>query len=131
VQRVVAVPDHRPERASLLQPLQAALPRAEAASPQLPEGERLGKRPIWLLPQPLALPERHWLPLFEGRPLQLLSGPERIESGWWDGELATRDYFIAQAADGALVWVYRVRLSPPSPAQGPGNAGWFLQGRFG
>jgi protein ImuB len=131
VQRVMAVPDHRPERASVLQPLQAALPRAEAARQQLPDAQGLAKRPVWLLPQPLALPERHWQPLFEGRPLQLLSGPERIEAGWWDGELAARDYFIAQAADGALVWVYRVRLSLSAPAQDPANVGWFLQGRFG
>ena len=39
-----------------------------------------------------------------------LSGPERIEAGWWDTALAERDYFIAQAADGALVWIYRARL---------------------
>ena len=48
----------------------------------------------------------------EGEPLQLLCGPERIESGWWDAGLVERDYFIAQAADGALVWVYRTRLPP-------------------
>ena len=34
-------------------------------------------------------------PLLDGRPLQLLSGPERIEAGWWDAGLAERDYFIA------------------------------------
>jgi protein ImuB len=53
-----------------------------------------------------------------------LCGPERIESGWWDEALAERDYFIAQADDGALVWIYRARL----PSAG---GGWFLQGRFG
>jgi protein ImuB len=67
------------------------------------------------------------MPWFEGRPLQLLAGPERIETGWWDGGLATRDYFIAQAADGSLVWVYRARL-PVADAAAPL---WFLQGRFG
>jgi protein ImuB len=36
-----------------------------------------------------------------------------------------RDYFIAQAASGALVWVYRQRL--PVAADAPG---WFLQGLF-
>ena len=72
----------------------------------------------------MALAERGALPLFEGRELQVLSGPERIESGWWDGALAARDYFIAQAHDGALVWIFRERL----PQAGPQ---WFLQGRFG
>ncbi|HEY6133561.1 MAG TPA: DNA polymerase Y family protein, partial [Rubrivivax sp.] len=61
----------------------------------------------------------------EGRPLQLLAGPERIEAGWWDGAPATRDYFVAQAHDGALVWVFRTRLPPSTAAEG-----WFLHGRF-
>ena len=67
-------------------------------------------------------------PLLDGQPLQLLCGPERIESGWWDAALAERDYFIAQAGDGALVWIYRARL-PMAMAEG--STGWFLQGRFG
>ena len=82
-------------------------------------------RPAWLLPEPMPLAERDTLPLLEGRPLQLVSGPERIETGWWDGATAARDYFIALAEDGSLVWVYRGRL----PAA-PGEVHWFLQGRF-
>ena len=81
---------------------------------------------MWLqAPEPLA--ERNARPLLDGRPLGLLSGPERIESGWWDAELAERDYFIAEAADGALVWIYRARL----PLSSAGEGGWFLHGRFG
>jgi protein ImuB len=83
-------------------------------------------RPIWLFDPPLPLPERHSRPLLAGRPLQLLAGPERIESGWWDGALAARDYFIASDEDGALVWIWRERL----PLTDAGE-GWFLQGRFG
>jgi protein ImuB len=88
-------------------------------------------RPVWLLepPQPL-LPPRSAYPIasawLEGHPLRLLAGPHRIESGWWDGAPVVRDYFIAQAADGALVWVYRSRL----PEAGGPQEGWFLQGRF-
>ena len=78
--------------------------------------------------KPEPLPERLSRPLLGGEPLQLLSGPERIEAGWWDSALAERDYFIAQAADGALVWIYRARL-PLSAAEE--NQGWFMQGRFG
>ncbi len=85
-------------------------------------------RPVWLLQQPQPLPERQSRPMLDGAPLQLLSGPERIESGWWDSALAERDYFIAQAADGALVWIYRARL-PLSAAEDA--QGWFMQGRFG
>ena len=83
-------------------------------------------RPVWLLAQPEPLTERATGPTLGGQPLQLLSGPERIESGWWDAALAERDYFIAQLPGGALVWVYRARL----PVQGAVH-GWFLQGRFG
>ena len=82
-------------------------------------------RPVWLLPEPVPLPERQSRPLLDGEVLQLLSGPERIEAGWWDADLAERDYFIAQTPEGALVWVYRARL-PLS-----GGEGWFLHGRYG
>ncbi|HSQ71046.1 MAG TPA: DNA polymerase Y family protein, partial [Rubrivivax sp.] len=131
VQRLEPVADHRPERASRSVPAQGTLPAragtavaaaaALQAMPALPH-----HRPAWLLPEPLPLAERGALPLLEGRPLQLVSGPERIEAGWWDGAPAVRDYFIAQAEDGSLVWLYRGRL--PAAA---GEAGWFLQGRFG
>ena len=62
----------------------------------------------------------------QGRPLRLLAGPERIETGWWDEHPVQRDYFIAEAHDGALVWVFRHRLPQP-----PGEPVWFLQGLFG
>src|SRR5262249_1031805 len=80
-------------------------------------------RPLWLLDEPQPLAELQMRPLLDGRPLQLLAGPERIESGWWDA-LAERAYFIAQADAGALVWIYRARLPMA-------DEGWFLQGRFG
>ncbi|MDP1901726.1 MAG: DNA polymerase Y family protein [Rubrivivax sp.] len=134
VQRLEAVADHRPERASRAVPAQggtaasAALAatamatelRVERVEPALPL-----HRPVWLWPEPLPLAEREALPLLDGRPLQLVSGPERIEAGWWDDTPVARDYFIAQAADGSLVWVYRGRL----PGE-RGEVNWFLQGRF-
>lgn len=135
------VQDHRPECASRLQPLQGlprpAAPAAPAASTAAagsgsPMAPLPLHRPAWLLPEPLALAEREGLPWFEGRPLQLLSGPERIETGWWDGAPVARDYFTAQAADGALVWIWRGRLPGVATAV-PGQreaAGWFLQGLF-
>ncbi|MGZ8260565.1 MAG: Y-family DNA polymerase, partial [Caldimonas sp.] len=135
VRRLAAVEDHRPERASRLRG-DALVPgrRSESSAPRrarpvaggAAQSAALSARPVWLqLPEPLA--ERNARPLLDGRPLGLLSGPERIESGWWDAELAARDYFIAEAADGALVWIYRARL-PLSPS---GESGWFLHGRFG
>ena len=124
VLRVVPVADHRPERATSLQPVQHSAP--PAMPPALTAVAGPLHRPVWLLPAPLPLPERNALPLLGGRPVRLLSGPERIESGWWDGELVARDYFIGQAEDGALVWIYRARLLATEP-----EAPWFLQGRFG
>lgn len=130
VQRLRPVEDHRPECATSCEavaigrmPVAAATPAAAAPASGL-------QRPVWLLPQPEPLPERQLRPLLDGRPLQLLCGPERIESGWWDAGLAERDYFIAQASDGALVWIYRARLPMSTSAQEQGQ-GWFLQGRFG
>ena len=126
VLRLEAVADHRPEHASRTVPARgectmAANAPAPGINPLLPLHQ-----PVWLLPEPLALAERDDLPLLQGRPLQLLSGPERIESGWWDGDAVARDYYIPQVQDGALVWVYRGRL----PGQ-PGEVTWHLQGLFG
>lgn len=131
VQCLVPVADHRPERATQVlpaDPLQAK--RAEgrprpcgAASP--PQGPFT--RPLWLLPEPQALQERQTHPLLDGRAVQLLVGPERIEAGWWDGGLAERDYFIGQTADGALVWLYRTRAQHLASSR---VQGWYLHGRF-
>jgi protein ImuB len=121
VQRLQAVHDHRPERASATRPVDAARVGQRNAAVSVPAAPL---RPVWLLAPPEPLPERGARPLLAGRALQLLSGPERIESGWWDQALAERDYFIAEDAEGALVWIYRARLP------GRDAAGWFLHGRF-
>ncbi len=153
VQRLQQVEDHRPECGSRVETATGEVsPRASTAEdlalpavtlrclkggaqppPKRVAGapsrsRRPAPRPVWLLSRPEPLPERQSRPLLGGQPLQLLSGPERIEAGWWDTTLAERDYFIAQAADGALVWIYRARL-PLSAAEG--EQGWFMQGRFG
>jgi protein ImuB len=129
VQCLAPVEDHRPECGSTLGAAEAS-PRTSRTESR-PSRTRLTarqQRPVWLLPEPQPLPEQQMRPLLDGRPLQLLCGPERIETGWWDADLAERDYFIAQTGDGALVWIYRARLPMSMPEQGQG---WFLQGRFG
>jgi protein ImuB len=73
------------------------------------------------LEQPLALTLLGHRP-FYGSALHLLSGPERIEAGWWDGDLAMRDYFVAQGEEGAYYWIYRERDID--------QARWFLHGLF-
>ena len=80
-----------------------------------------GPRPVWLVEPPQRIAEIGGKPHHDG-PLTLVAGPERIESGWWDGEAVTRDYFIARTEARALVWIFRERGLP---------LGWFLQGYFG
>lgn len=79
-----------------------------------------GPRPLWLLERARRLKEVDGVPQDAG-PLELLAGPERIESGWWDGGEVARDYFIARSAGSALLWVYRERGAA---------GGWYLHGIF-
>jgi protein ImuB len=79
------------------------------------------RRPLWLLPAPLSLPMQDGLPQRRG-PLQLLGEPERIETGWWDGEEIARDYYTAADSHGVLLWVFRERAAPHQ---------WYLHGVFG
>jgi protein ImuB len=102
--------EHRPEHAS----------RESATGAGAAGTDHPGLRPLWLLPAPQPLEEIDAAPHRDG-PLKLLAGPERIESGWWDDDDVARDYFVAETADRALVWVYRERRSP---------GGWFLHGLF-
>jgi protein ImuB len=100
--------DHRPERAFRLVPLKEELEKDQNNPP--------GPRPLWLLEKPR--------PLAEGE-FALLAGPERIESGWWDGKEARRDYFIARTGE-SLAWIYRERKQGCRERHG----GWFLHGFF-
>ena len=88
---------------------------SSAVAGHLPEAPR----PLWLLaePQPLA----H---LFENRPWILRDGPERIESGWWDGADVRRDYFVAESPQGEIMWIYR------DHRYGVDDGEWFLHGVF-
>ena len=47
-------------------------------------------------------------------------GPERIETGWWRGQSAGRDYFRVETATGSRYWLFR-RLR---------DGKWFLHGTF-
>jgi protein ImuB len=99
VHGLAALPDHRPEHAWRRVEPGEWDPRAAPAP---------GPRPLWLL-EPRRLPEGGFT---------TLAGPERIESGWWDGDDAKRDYFVARLPDASLAWVYR-------------EAGeWYLHGLF-
>ena len=136
------VDDHRPERASALAKASANLAvktgksRHEANAKlhlgDRPENQRMdtggpcraaNARPLWLLETPRPVrPQRY----------RMLSGPERIESGWW-GRAVRRDYFVAEDGDGARCWLFR-NLPPAAGIVGDGSAGtaegWFLHGYF-
>ena len=79
------------------------------------------RRPFWILERPRSLEFHHGRPWFEGR-LKIESGPERIETGWWDGRDVTRDYFVVSSSSGMRLWIYRERRIPRR---------WFLHGVFG
>ena len=63
-------------------------------------------RPTWILREPRALVGMNDIPQYHGA-LTLLAGPERIETGWWDGKPVARDYFVAQNAQHEVCWIYR------------------------
>jgi len=117
------VSDHRPERGSPAQAVPAGTAQ-RVKSNEIEAARRAAPpRPVWLLPRPEPLHEHQSRPWLDGQPLQLLSGPERIESGWWDGAEARRDYFIARTGEASLAWIYRERGAEP-------GGHWFLHGFF-
>jgi len=62
-------------------------------------------RPVWLLAEPAQLL------LSEVQQIEVEEGPERIESGWWDGKGIARDYYIVRRTGGARLWVFQERRS--------------------
>lgn len=92
--------DPRPER---------AWQRATGVIPCAPNRPT---RPTWLLPRPV--------PLRDTR-VRVLAGPERLETGWWDGEDARRDYYILETMQGQRAWAFCA-----VGEQGP----WMLHGWF-
>jgi protein ImuB len=69
-------------------------------------------RPAWLLPNPRPCAIENY---------EILAGPERIESGWWDGRDCRRDYFIVRDPHGSTLWAFR-EYKP--------RRGWYLHGIF-
>ncbi|MBB6244464.1 protein ImuB [Rhodanobacter sp. MP1X3] len=69
-------------------------------------------RPTWLLDRPIPL--RGMAPL-------ILSGPERLETGWWDDGEVCRDYYVVETAQGQHAWAF----CPPGE-----QAGWMIHGWF-
>ena len=118
VHALVRIADHRPEHASAELAWHQCVPRPAVladAAPAPPCG-----MPLWLLPQPRRLDGGGAAAMLDGA-LQMEQGPWRIESGWWDGQDVSRDYYVARSARGTRYWVFRERREPRH---------WFVHGLF-
>jgi protein ImuB len=117
------VPEHRPEAAwrrvheLRLTPATRAGERAGGMRASITRVSEM-PRPVWLLDEPVLLAANLQHLCQEGSILE--EGPERIESGWWDGKDVVRDYYIARQARGARWWVFQQRQTQC----------WYLHGMF-
>ena len=91
--------DPRPEASWQAQPADESVPDSLS---------RTGDWPIWLLPEPVPYPP----------PADIIHGPLRITSGWWDNRMTRRDYYQVMQ-DEQLLWVFR-----------DDQKRWFLHGYF-
>ncbi|MEZ8657700.1 DNA polymerase Y family protein [Vibrio cyclitrophicus] len=108
--------DPRPEKANQYSLPTLSKPVSKRQTPSGSEQQTIALsvnqqrlRPSILLPEPEALTES----------VTLSQGPERIVSGWWDGEKIIRDYFIAHSENGRWLWIFRTP-----------DKQWFLHGLF-
>lgn len=103
LQRLTTTGDPRPEYA------QQSLFAEQAPADQPQKIKRLcSQRPLWLIsqPQPCSVPT------------DILSGPERIDGGWWDQQSVRRDYYIVRS-QGRVQWMFRTDTGD-----------WFVHGYF-
>ena len=114
---VATVAEHRPQLAWRPRNLLKEKTIAELSM----AGDRL-QRPLWMLSEPARLHVDEGYPLHQGCRLRLLEGPERLETGWWDDDGISRDYYTAQKPDGRRVWIFRNRTR---------ESAWYLHGYFG
>jgi protein ImuB len=114
---VTTVAEHRPQYAWAARNL-----LANKVSDALTCVRRGLRRPLWMLPEPALLSAEDGQPVHLGR-LQIVAGPERLETGWWDEDGIARDYYTAINPRGMRLWIFRNRRSQPSA--------WYLHGFFG
>jgi protein ImuB len=100
---VTPFPDHRPE---------CAWRRVEPGDWDAHDFVQPGPRPAWLLAAPRRISETE---------LVLITGPERIACGWWDGDETRRDYFVAELGR-SVAWVYREKCGE--------SGAWYIHGFF-
>ncbi|WP_019939959.1 DNA polymerase Y family protein [Bordetella sp. FB-8] len=122
VRQPVLREDHRLEWMQHWQPAPQPPSRQPLAPYELPQ-------PTFVLPEPQRLAMRGHRPLYQG-PLMLLTGPHRIEGGWWhrtEDDASThhveRDYWVALSERAGVLWVFQQRLAGD-------DAAWYLHGWF-
>ena len=77
-------------------------------SPGSPGGSN---RPLWFFDPPRRI---------DRRAFEILSGPERLQTGWWGLAEGGRDYYVVRCGNGARGWAF---VRP--------DEDWFLHGYFG
>jgi protein ImuB len=128
---IAVADDHRPERdwapacaGATTRPTRAGAPCHSGAGAPCHSGAGRNPisitRPAWLLNRPQRLITHDGIPSWQGE-LTLHAGPERIESGWWDGEEVRRDYYVALNPRGEACWIFREHRD---------LASWYLHGVF-
>ncbi len=115
IRQVQCVAEHRADKAFEVRCYQPRLKKQDKNTVYS------SQRPVWLLPHPQRLKTTHQGPWLHGL-LTIMDGPERIESGWWDGKDQRRDYYIAKSRQQQTLWIYQ-NIKPPLD--------WYLHGLFG
>lgn len=100
VQELEVGNDYRPEKAALY---------TVKNKNTIAEVELQANRPLFIFPKPTQLKQQ----------VTIISGPERIEFGWWEKNQSARDYFIARSKQGQWYWVFRTEKQH-----------WFVHGIF-
>jgi len=149
VVRAEAVDDHQPERAFRYVPVVGVKARREEGTKARRHGDTKagavkdglwdrvhdltcsppGARPLVMFARPQAVRVMALVP--DGPPTWMsyrgqehviagAAGPERIETGWWRGGDARRDYFRVLTEGGQQFWMYRELES----------GGWFIAGSY-
>ena len=111
-----AVDEHRPEAAWRYLPADVGAASSPVGAASSRDSFPPPHRPLWLLPEPRVLSS------LAGGAVTCESGPERIESGWWDGSDVARDYYVATTQHGERLWIFHERRPPHD---------WYLHGVFG
>jgi protein ImuB len=124
VLRPALAEDHRLEWMQHWQPAPQPLARRRTRATSIPQ-------PTFVFPEPLRLAVRGHRPMYQGA-LHLLTGPHRVEGGWWhrvkEGDVeatrnVVRDYWVALSDHCGVLWVFQERLANDEVA-------WYLQGSF-